>query len=298
MLRILGHSTLTVVALLFCAAPADAQDGYLLRYKFRPGMFIHLEITDKNRIEATFNNRVDLHANTSMTWKHYRVISADPQGQAILEAFNDRVTMEWKFGENPAETFDTANPGPSPDPKFQAVLASTGKPLVRTEVTARGELVKLTPLVADIPGAAEASNFLVVFPEQPVKIGEKWKESFETPVAVSKTLKQNFALLREYTLTSVEGNLAHIKLRVGPKGVLSDPQMEMQLMQRLITSDIVFDMSRGLIVSQHNTVDRTVVNPLGPNSQVTAVGDYLLKLTDGPAAALQQAAAGAKSGTK
>ncbi len=297
MLRILGHSTLAVIALLLCAAPAAADDGYLLRYKFRPGMFIHLKVTDKNRFEARFNNQVEVHANTSVTWKHYRVISADPEGRSILEALNDRVTMEWKFGENPAESFDTANSGASPDPKFQAVLASTGKPLVRTEVSARGELIKLTPLVADIPGAAEASNFLVVFPEQPVKIGEKWKESFETPVAVTKKLMQNFAMLREYTLTSVEGNLAHIKMRVGPKGVLNDPQMEMQLMQRLITSEIVFDISKGLIISQYNTVDRNVVNPLGPGSEVSAVGDYRLELTDGPAA-LQQAAAGTKSETK
>lgn len=130
-----------------------------------------------------------------------------------------------------------------------------------------------------------------------MQIGGKWKESFDVPVTVSKTLQQNFALLREYTLVSVDGNLAHIKMRVGPKGVLNDPQMEMQLMQRLITSEIVFDISKGLIVSQHNTVDRTVINPLGPGSQVSAVGDYRLELTDGPAT-LQQAAAGAKTETK
>lgn len=297
MLRILGHSTLALFALLLCAAPTIADDGHLLRYKFRPGMFIHLKITDKMQIEAKFNANVEKHANKALTWKHYRVISADERGQAVLETLNERVSMELKFGEHPAVNFDTANPGDSPDPKFQAVLASTGKPLARTEVTSRGELVKLTPLVTDIPGAPEASNFLVVFPEEPVLIGGKWKESFDTPVTVGKNLQQNFSLMREYTLVSVEGNLAHIKMRVGPKGVLNDPQMEMQLMQRLITSDIVFDMSRGLIVSQRNTVDRNVVNPLGPGSQVSAVGDYRLELTDGPAA-VQQAAAGTKSETK
>lgn len=297
MLRILGHSTLAIIALLLCTAPAIADDAYLLRYKFRPGMFIHLKITDKMQIEARYNANVEKHANKAVTWKHYRVISTDEQGQTVLETLNDRVTMELKFGENPAVVYDTANPGASPDPKFQTVLASTGRPLARTEVTSRGDLIKLTPLVADIPGAAESSNFLVVFPEEPVQIGGKWKESFDVPVTVSKTLQQNFALLREYTLVSVDGNLAHIKMRVGPKGVLNDPQMEMQLMQRLITSEIVFDISKGLIVSQHNTVDRTVINPLGPGSQVSAVGDYRLELTDGPAT-LQQAAAGAKTETK
>lgn len=298
MLRLPGCFTLALVACLSPVMSAAADDAYLLRYKFRPGMFIHLEITDRNQIEAKYNNSVQMHANTAVTWKHYRVISVGEQGQAVLEMLNDRVTMEWKFDNNAPETIDTANPGPSPDPKFQPVIDSTGKPLARTEVTSRGELVKLTPLVAEIPATAEASNFLVVFPEQPVKVGEKWKETFDAPVTVSKNLKQNFAMLREYTLTKVDGSLAHIKLRVVPKGVLNDPQMEMQLMQRLISAEIVFDMSRGLIVSQHNTVDRTVINPLGPGSQVSAVGDYLLKLTDGPPAALQQAAAGSKTEAK
>jgi len=296
MLRLPGCFPLALIVCLSSVISARADEGYLLRYKFQPGMFIHLEIRDQNEILAEYNNRTQKHSNTAVTWKHYRVISVDENGQAVLEMLNDRVTMEWKFDENPAETIDTANPGANPNPKFQPVMDSTGKPLARTEVNARGELVKLTPLVAEIPATAEASNFLVVFPEGSVKVGAQWKETFETPVTVGKNLKQNVSMIREYTLSKVDGNRAHIKLRVQPKGYPGDPQLEMQLMQRLITAEIVFDLERGLILSQHNRVDHAVINPLGPGSKVSAVGDYLLKLTDGPPALTQ--AVGNKTETK
>ena len=295
MLRNFGRGLLAVAALVGAAGAAEAQDSYTLRYKFRPGMFAHYEVSNKTMIETRFADTLETNQNETQAWKQFRVISADEQGQATLEPMIDRVKMTVKLGSEEPITFDSASPGAVLPGPFQKVSDSVGKPLARLQVTARGELIKVTPLAADVPGLTDkSSNFLIVFPEAAVKVGEKWKDTFEVPITVSKGLNRPFTLRREYTLVSVAGQTATIKQSTRPLGIIEDPQVEMQLMQRMPNTEIVFDLERGLIVSQTTKVDSTVVNALGPRTQVSAVCSNVETLVSAPPAV----AAGAAAETK
>jgi len=112
----------------------------------------------------------------------------------------------------------------------------------------------------------------------PVKIGDTWKDRFQTDVTVEKTLKKDVTLQRTYKLEKVEGSIATIKLNTGLITPINDPQIEVQLIQRSPAGTIKFDLEQGRIVSMDTVVNQTVLGAFGPKSLMSAVTNSKEKL--------------------
>jgi hypothetical protein len=276
-----------------------AEPTYRLVYKFTPGQFAHYEVSNSMRIVTQYGGANSVATNESQAWKQYRVVTVDEQGQATLEPIITRVKMSAQFDNLDAVKYDSQDPAPPPK-DFAEIAKSVGQAVARVLFTSNGELLKISPLpgapeklAAAAPKADPQANFLVSLPKEAVGVGAVWKDRYQVPVTLGAgKLTQPITLQRQYTLTQVSGSIATITSKTTILTPLNDPQVEAQLIQRTPTGTIEFDLDRGLLVSHHTTVDKTVVNAFGPNSQLQASSETREKLTQGVAgvqpAALRQ----------
>lgn len=253
----------------------EADDGntrYELRYRFQTGEFVRYEVSDsytmttrKGRFQESLYNRSDV-------TRHYRVVSVDDQGEAVLELMIDRVRLTAQFDDAPPTIFDSSDPDQQP-PKFQSILASVGKPMSRMRVSSQGEMLGMQNLQGGpATGLDPAQNFLLVFPEKAVEIGETWKQTLEIEVPVTARLKEKMNLLRTYTLEKVEEDVATIGMVTVLTKPVRDPAIKTRLLQQTPSGTIQFDMKRQQLISRELRVNESVIGAFGAETLVEARG--------------------------
>ena len=172
---------------------------------------------------------------------------------------------------------------------FENLAGTIGRPLARFQVAPNGKLLKVTLLVDDVPknfsDAAEktdpAINFLTVFPEQPVKVGDKWNEKFDTKVSVASVgnqLYRELGLIRVFELTKVENEIATIRFRTSLRTPISDPDILRQTVQQTPSGVIEFDLKNGRLISRSLKIDEKVVGAFGAQTLLDAQGEMTEKL--------------------
>lgn len=300
---------LAAAVLIVAVLPAmrcAAEDGPVtLAYRFKAGETVYYDVEHT----TTFTTRKGLVSETARnetkTRKHYRVVDVAADGTATLELMLDRVQMSARFGEGEPQSVDSDQPDDCP-PVYRSMLKTVGKPLARIRVSPAGELLEAKALLAEdvqpsvsgpAPGGSAddaGRNFLVVFPPQPVSVGGTWKDTFDVPVNVTRTLKRDVRVLRKYKLLEVKDGRARISLETAVLTPIDDPLVEAQLIQREFSGTIEFDIAKGRLVARRWNVDRTVLAPVGDDSSMHAVGERIEKLVESPQPAARPAEAGAK----
>lgn len=268
--------------------------GFLLRYHFQVNQVVTYEVTHETKIMLTKGEFSTTDRNSSFTRKHFAVISVDENGTAILEPMIDSVKMSAQFGSQPAIEYDSQKNN-KPPRGFAGVAKTIGKPLVRLKFSANGELIAAIPLlsrkvqsrVVKNNGPAKPSNdpnknFLIVFPKKPVQVGESWSDrKLSATLRVMQgrlPLYREYPILRTYKLDSVKGNLATISLTSASLKPISDPKLEAQIIQRLPSGTIVFDLKRGLIVSRTLKTDRKVIGLISAQSRLHVISNRVEKM--------------------
>lgn len=256
---------------------AASADGYRLRYRFKTNDVVNYEVAHTMEITTRKDETSETASNESHAEKHYRVVSVDRDGNAILELMIDRVRMSARFGEADPVVFDSDKPSETPR-QFAHVQKTVGQPLARIKVSASGEMLSVVDLLPELKagesGDSDATrSFLIVFPERPVRVGDTWKDdpNPQVRVTVGKSLTRDVEVLRRYELVSVEGNLATIHVRNTVITPVRDPAIRAQLIQRSPEGEIVFDLENGLLVSRKMTIDKTEIGVFGDNSSMQAV---------------------------
>jgi hypothetical protein len=263
-----------------------AGDGpaYRLQYRFEPGQVVHYSASHEAMLQTTKGDVTETVRNRAESEKHLRVISVDDAGVATLELVIDRVQMSARFGDARPVEFDSRQPEDAPA-AFRGVSQTVGKPLAQIRVSPSGELLSSKPLIgpelqaqvtADVPGSAARKdddpnkNFLVVFPEKPLRVGEGWRDQYKTRVSVARNLTQEVTLLRQYELTGVKDGVATVRLTTSVITPIHDPALAAQLIQKAPGGTIQFDLERGLITHRVLTVDQTEIGMIGNDSAMHA----------------------------
>ncbi len=271
---------------ILMAQSAPADDGPItITYRFKAGQFFHYEVIDKAELTTQMASNQAKAVQKTESLKSFRVISVDEAGGAILEPVVEIVRMSSQTGDKAAIAFDSSKDTVAPK-GFESLASTIGRPLARFHVTANGRLTKVTMLVTDAPKklteAAQKTdpsiNFLVVLPEMPVKIGDKWSEKFETQVAINESLNQPLVLIRSYELTSVTDHIATIRVRTSLLTPVTDPTILRQLVQQTPSGTIQFDLSEGRLVSKVLKIDEKIVGAFGQQTLLQADGESTERL--------------------
>jgi hypothetical protein len=257
-------------------------DSYLLRYQFNKDEVLSYQVDHEATMITTRPELREKVTNEVQTRKTHRVVSVDSDGNAWMELAIEEARMSAQFGEAAPLTYDSREPGDCPK-EYRHVQDVIGKPLAQVQVSPRGELLATKPLLG--PAALdkakllksegglsdEASrNFLIEFPEQPIKVGESWNNTFKVNVRVSQRLQQPVTMQRSYELVDVTDGLATIKLRTVLITPIRDGMVLAQLIQMTPEGSMVFDVKNGRMVSRTLTIDKTEVGVIGGESSMHA----------------------------
>lgn len=279
----------SAITLASATAPANATPTgpVVLAYKFQSGQFVHYSGTNRVQYTTQLGDQYDLpreqrkfsNVQTNETGTHFRVVTVDEQGNALIEPVVDRARMTAKMhGKEPVE-FDSASPA-TPQPQFQAIRDAIGRPIARFQVSPTGTLVKA--IIVDVTApqslrdAAERLDtrfpFLSLLPSMPVAVGDKWREDYST-IAVVNGLKQPIPMRRIYQLAALADGIATIQFKTLVLTPVNDPEFEKQIVQQTPTGTIEFDIERGLVRSHRSSIHRTVMNAFGAQSLLQVIGD-------------------------
>ena len=255
-------------------------DKYQLEYKFSPNQIIKYHILNTTSIDTSKGEFNDVNSNESETVMHYRVVSVDSEKITTLEPVLDQVKMTANFYNAEPISYDSNDSEEAP-PQFAGVDESIGKPLSRFKYNQYGKLLEILDLRNAGEGDPEVTNetnssvellanqsFLVIFPDHPVAIGEKWNEKYETFLMVSESLNEKVEFLRKYELESVENNVATIKLNTILVSQIQDPKQRLQLIQKAPTGKLTFDMEQGILTYRELDVEQTEFGIFGQGSKI------------------------------
>lgn len=266
-------------------------EKYHLHYQFKPGEFVHYQVSDASSYTTQKGIIKETAKNHSIAWRQYRVVSVDPAGEAVLELMIERVRLQAQFDSSPPVVFDSADPELQPD-RFKYILSTVGKPMSRIRVSKRGELLNIQNLFGKQPETVDPTlNFLVVFPEKPIAIDETWNQILEVEVSVTKLLKEKVKLLRKYTLKSVKDGKAEISLSTALITTIRDPAIKVRLIQQSPSGTILFDINRHLLLSRELATEGQVIGPFGAETLVKAVSKRSEKMLPSSTAKLDKEAA-------
>ena len=267
---------------------------YLLQYRFRDNQVVSYEVTHETKIILTKGDFTTTDQNNSYSRKHFAVIAVDENGTTILEPMIDHVKMSVQFGSQPAIHYDSKQKE-KPAKGFGGVAKTIGKALVRLKFSQDGSLLGAIPLISrkvqsrvvKNNGPAKPSNdpnknFLVVFPQKRIQVGESWSDRrLSARLRVTQggfKLIREYPILRTYKLVSVKDNLATISLESASVKPINDPKLEAQIIQRLPSGIIEFDLKRGLIVSRKLQSDRKVIGLISAQSRLRVISNRVEKL--------------------
>lgn len=281
-------------AFLIFPSRVSAEDAtYKLCYRFQAGQFTHVEVDDKAEMMTQNAGTRDKEGRPlesrsvqqTQMLKSYRVVLVDEEGVATLEPIVEKVRMSSQSGDKPLVTFDSSK-DETPPLEFEKIAGTIGRALARFHVASNGKLLKVTMLVNDVPksfseAAAKADptiNFLVVLPEKPIKIGEKWSEKYDVPVSVGSGLSRPVHMIRTYELTKVANDVASIRFLTSILTPMDDPEILRQMLQQTPKGTVEFDLKQGKILSRSIHIDDKVVGAFGPQTLIQARGESIEKL--------------------
>lgn len=284
---------------------AEKPQKHVLRFKFKADQTVRYEITSKMEMKTIFNGLTEQVRNSSDVRKAYKVTSVNGEGEGSLEMVIEWTRMIAEFDDGVAVTkrseFQSDDPMKRPA-QFLPIYAKIGRPQALIRFNALGRPLEVKPLLVDREdsktplaalGSADApyESYLVPLPEDPVAVGDTWKESFQGVARDAAGLPMRIAMQRVYKLNEVKDGQAQIGFRTVILTPIQDPAVQAQILQRETAGQIVFDVEQGQIVSRDVSVDKLVVNPFGQGSSMKALTTFREKLIPADLAASRDEAA-------
>ncbi|MDA1013605.1 MAG: DUF6263 family protein [Planctomycetota bacterium] len=265
-------------------SPDGTPKEFKFAYKMKLGDIVRYEVRHDSTMITQAAQVVDKLRNRSNELKHFRVADIDKDGNATLVCVLDHVRMSAQFNDSEPLLFASDWSRDRVPEKYLIVWQSIGKPLARMTVAPNGKLLDLQLLEHEqykkpspSPLAPPEStldfdqvNFLVEFPDKPVAIGETWSKRITVKVQLDRKLTRNINLLRTYKLDSVKDDVARIKTMTSIIGRISDPRIQVQLLQREPRGIIEFDAKRGILLSRKVSMDQQLLEPFGMKSSVSS----------------------------
>lgn len=254
-----------VLVIAHCAfieiAGLQAADPVQLRYRFEPGQIVRYRVAMRDDYSIQVGGDAEQPYTEQNSVKQYRVKEVRDDGSAVLELMLESARIEI-LNNGEKQLFDSTTT--DTPPSFLPLRGLLGQPHLQVTASPQGKLSEISSLQKDLKATGELSqsalDAFIMFPAEPVTVGTGWKEEFEVSVRVSEKLSRSVKMLRQFTLTNVEGALATIRFDTRVLTPINDPDQQLQLIRRPSSGEITFDLQRGLLVSKTISLNQTVVN--------------------------------------
>ncbi|MDR3109941.1 MAG: hypothetical protein LBU65_09700 [Planctomycetaceae bacterium] len=251
-----------------------SNEKHLLRYHFQKGSVMQWDVQQTMRVQTIISGVEVVSETISRSTKTWTVEEVKPDGTATFVYQVSDVDMSQKQSDRDDVSYNSKTDKLVP-PTFGRIANSIGVPLARISINQFGETVKKLQL-RPYDASAEENKIAIPLPKEPVAKGDSW--IFPCPIEVPQkngTVKKISARQR-FTLKEVQTGVATIGFETQVLTPISDPEMELKLINSYPTGTLKFDIDKGQTIQQETIIDRAVHNFKGTGSKV----HHLTKLTE------------------
>lgn len=259
------------------AAPVAPK--YDLTYKFSPGEQVRTEVVHKAAVQTTIDGSTQKAETQSKSVKVWTVGEVKDDGTVKFLHTVDSIDM-WQRTQGRKEVRYNSQTDSEVPPGYEEVAAAVGKPLTIITMNNRGKILKREEKRAQPIGAS--TQMTIPLPEGPIAIGETWNCPVDIDVTLSEGGTKKIHTRQKFTLEKVVDDLATIAVDSQILTPIHDPSIEAQLIQRMSSGTVKFDIQAGRVVSQQLDLDRHVIGFSGAASSmhyVTRFTEQLLPAT-------------------
>lgn len=246
---------------------------YDLLYKFRQGNVLRYSVEHNASIHSTIDEVTQAAQTKTESVKLWKVTDVLPLGDIEFMNVVERVHMVNQLPDRDPVEYDSERDKQAPA-GFEDAARAVGVPLSVVRMTPRGKVirrdVKFRQQSAEDDGAV-----ILRLPEQPVAVGDTWDEPLEIKIDLKDAGSKAIQTRRHHKLASVANGIATIEVTYQ---VLSpiDARIESQLVQRLMSGEVRFDIEAGRVVSQRMDVDKRILGFAGPTSSM----QYIMRMEE------------------
>ncbi|MEY2724550.1 MAG: hypothetical protein RLZZ458_417 [Planctomycetota bacterium] len=297
------------------ASSSTVEETATLRYQFTPGQQLRYRSEQKMTLEAQVGQDRRVDVSEVRQTRLFTVASVNDAGTAELAMQFEHVWMRKQVDNGQPLDFDS-NMKPSEVPEtFRGVahslrgnaprfhLTNLGTTATKPQLETAGGVTRPSlpsPVEQDPASQANSSQppaiqqasgskadadrgpgtFLMLLPDQPVRVGDTWKEEIPLTVraGVDSTLQVN--VLRTYRLDRLTGDTAHVSFRSSLRSPTRSTVIRSQLIQATPSGSFIFDRRRGVMLSREFRYSETVIGALGAESLLSSIGTQTESLVE------------------
>jgi hypothetical protein len=210
--------------------------------------------------------------------KQWKIVRIEPTGNIVFENSVEHVDM-WQSTTGRQEVRYNSATDKTPPPGHEHIAATLGKVLSVVTMDKNGRILSRDDKQKQFnPGIGDLT---IPFPAEPVKIGGTWSIPNEVRVNLEDGTVKKVATRQQYKLDKVEAGVATITVQTHVLTPVNDPKVQSQLVQRLQSGTIKFDIDAGRLIHKQMDLDESVFGFNGPDSHM----QYLARFTEEPATA-------------
>ena len=247
------------------AANGSAGEAYRLVYRFAHGETLRYRVVHSANVRTTIDGNTQQVESQTESTKVWKVTDVLPSGEMEFVHLVEAVKMvNQKPGGKP-HRFDSTTDA-TPPPGFERAAHAVGIPLSVLRIRPNGEIAHREQKHPQPPATADMPLTLQL-PDGPIRLGEKWDRTYDVEAQRKSGTQIQVRTRRLCKLTAVDHGLAHIDVTYQ---ILSpvDAYVRSQLVERLTTGKVRFDIAAGRIVSQTHDVDARILGFAGNSSSM------------------------------
>jgi hypothetical protein len=249
---------------------------YDLRYKFTAGEVLRNEVLHRATVNTTIQGTAQTAETRTKSIKAWKIDKVNDDGSVVFTHSVESIDM-WQRMQGRQEIQYNSETDETPPPGYEDVAKQVGVPLTQVTIDARGKILKREEKLAQ-PNT-NPTQITVPLPAEPVAVGHKWDVPFPITITLRQGAIKKVDVRQVYELKSVATGIATIEVDTQILTPVNDPEIEAQLIQRMISGTMKFDIDAGRVIEQQTDLDRRVIGFNGPASSmhyVTRIEEKLL----------------------
>jgi hypothetical protein len=267
---------------------------YVLRYKFRPGEIIRTEVVHRATVQTTIQGASQTAETHSASIKRWVIDNVADDYTVTFTHSVESIDM-WQKSQGRAEIRYNSQTDAEVPPGYEEAAAAVGVPLTVVTMNDRGKILKRRENRAQ--PVSLSTQMTMPLPDHPVQVGDSWSDPMDIDVVLADGSTKKIETRQKFTLEKVSQDVATIAIDTQILTPIHDPALEAQLVQRLSTGSVRFDIAAGRVLSQQLDLDRRVIGFSGPASSMHYLTRFTEKMisSEVPAAGAADKAAAAKT---
>ena len=276
-----GLLVLSILALPLARAEESSDENapkHALRYKFKAGETLRWEVVQRALVKTTISGFTDTTEMVSKSIKVWRVKEVKDDGTAVFENMVESLDMRQKRAGRQEIRYNSET-DKEPPPEFQMVPESIGVRLSTITMSPSGNVVDRKKEKIRAAAQNEQGEITVPFPKGPIAAGKSWSFPHDITVPLNNGTIKTVKSEQKFTLEGVKTGIATIRVATVILTPISNPVIEAQLIQRLSSGTVRFDIEAGRVIGQQMDLDKRVIGFVG-NQNPTSSIHYLTRFTE------------------